>query len=346
MPQLQWSYYDAKAMGFFTQLERECRRHGIRLCTRGYPDALRHAGELRESIGCILWVDIVAGHVEELKSFLSSLPFIDRPLAIVDIGGYEPYAEPHTNAARCAVFAVDDFSGGAEMGRYLIELGHRRIAFFTRGQEWSLARLEGVREAFAKAGISREVKVFRPSVDDCARAAAAHDALGIMRRELAAIREHAPVISMLDEKIGEAGSFVLTAREIGPCLNAALADPAITAWVCESDSMAIYAVLPFLHEQRIAVPQRLSVAGFEDTTAAFINGLTTTDQKVDRYLGAIMEHLLYTKGRRSAKPQRSTVQAQVVVRATGDSGAPLHQDSDGVGNRFLQCRMRQRGTYG
>ena len=61
-------------------------------------------------------------------------------------------------ASFCNEFAAvesDDTTGSEEVTRHLIELGHRRIAFFAgpRVAPWALERLEGYRRAHRNAGV-------------------------------------------------------------------------------------------------------------------------------------------------------------------------------------------------
>lgn len=61
----------------------------------------------------------------------------------------------HTGEARFSNIAVDDCLESKKMTEYLLDLGHRRIAFITEKQEESLgrSRMEGYRQAYQERGL-------------------------------------------------------------------------------------------------------------------------------------------------------------------------------------------------
>jgi len=60
---------------------------------------------------------------------------------------------------------TDDLAASQAMTRHLIELGHRRIAFFTgrSGAPWSAERIEGYRRALHQASIEWDDKLIFPA---------------------------------------------------------------------------------------------------------------------------------------------------------------------------------------
>jgi len=67
---------------------------------------------------------------------------------------------------------MDNFKGAKEAVRYLIQLGHRRIAFLGGNEqyEYTRNRLAGYRDALAEAGIPTEQYVYLGKGDDAAQA--------------------------------------------------------------------------------------------------------------------------------------------------------------------------------
>jgi DNA-binding LacI/PurR family transcriptional regulator len=80
------------------------------------------------------------------------------------------------------------------------------------------------------------------------------------------------------DKIADDAAFVIYTDEaverLRHLFNQALAQKDITAWAVANDGNAIVA-LTFLKEIGVAVPQDISVVGFDDTTQAFEFGLTS-----------------------------------------------------------------------
>jgi DNA-binding LacI/PurR family transcriptional regulator len=67
----------------------------------------------------------------------------------------------------------------------------------------------------------------------------------------------------------------IAVRFMHPLFERALAFPAITAWVCANDGMASSA-LDYLRQKGIAVPQRISIIGFDDELAAALDNKMTS----------------------------------------------------------------------
>jgi DNA-binding LacI/PurR family transcriptional regulator len=67
---------------------------------------------------------------------------------------------------------------------------------------------------------------------------------------------------------------------MGPQFEKALADDSVTAWVACSDELA-YLALRFLEDHAVAVPQRLSVVGFDDLPDSLRHSLTSYNFNLD-----------------------------------------------------------------
>lgn len=88
----------------------------------------------------------------------------------------------------------------------------------------------------------------------------------------------------------------------------------VTAWVCSSDQIAL-AALWFLRREKIPVPERLSIIGFDNWREAYENQLSTFDFNMD---GMIKEALLMTIDAKELRstPSISEVDGYVVERWT------------------------------
>lgn len=96
----------------------------------------------------------------------------------------------------------------------------------------------------------------------------------------------------------------------------------VTALFAANDHMAL-GVLRALHERGVAVPEEVSVAGFDDTPeAAFFSPPLTTVRPDFQELGARSVELLLAQVRAGAAPSDLTVPAELVVRASTSRPAP------------------------
>jgi len=165
---------------------------------------------------------------------------------------------------------------GSMVARHLLDLGHRRLAFFSPWQasQWSRNRLQGVREEVARQG---------GKVDDfCLDGESEWDRLIPAETDPVLLRHFpAAVLSKIVE--GDSDHLrELVIQELGwnrirrdtvPLLEAALASGA-TAWIGANDICALNA-LKWLRARGIAVPGKISVVGFDDIVEALRSDLTS-----------------------------------------------------------------------
>lgn len=115
---------------------------------------------------------------------------------------------PHLDATRGACAAMDDVAGARELAQHLIELGHRSFAVILGDptHHASEARLEGYRQAFAKAGIDQaSVRIEQGDFTYASGDAA-------MRRLLAGGKRPTAVLAQNDD-MGVAA--IMAARDLG-----------------------------------------------------------------------------------------------------------------------------------
>ena len=199
-------------------------------------------------------------------------PLSQSPVPVVFIDVHTP------SVAQLARVIGDDVRGGALVGRHLVGLGHRRIAFIGDaiqspfGFTSSRDRERGLTQELAAAGI------------DIPPAWVGHGAHG--RYE---------------------------ARELARRILAGHDRP--TAIFAASDTQAL-GVVAAARELGLHVPDDVSVVGFDDIEAADYVGLTTVSQQLfeSGRLGA--EMLLAEIEHRSERPPVAQLTPQLVVRAT------------------------------
>ena len=192
------------------------------------------------------------------------------PVVIIDAHAPAVEGLPHV--------VGDDLAGGEAATTYLIELGHRRIAYI--GDEFhdpygftsSQHRYLGYERALTRAGIS-------------------------VRPELVALGAHSRY----------------EARELAAALVSSKEPP--SAIFAASDTQAL-GVVSAAHEAGLRVPDDLSVVGYDDIEIADYLGLTTVCQRLfeSGRLGAQM--LLAEVHARSATPPSVVLPPELVVRGT------------------------------
>ena len=174
--------------------------------------------------------------------------------------------------------SIDDVAGAKTAVKYLIELGHRKIAYISDfledpfGSNFSRHRYEGYRQALEEAGIS-----FRPEY----------------HRQSWFGREEGRQLTM-------------------ELLN--LADPP-TAIFAFSDELAL-GVLEAARDLNITVPQELSVVGYDDIELANFAQLTTIRQNL--FLSGIqgVELLLNAIENPENPPSQLQLPTELIVRYT------------------------------
>jgi LacI family transcriptional regulator len=188
------------------------------------------------------------------------------------------------SAARRVYVGFDNAAAIGTAVRYLLDLGHRHIAMLaglTHDNDRARARVQGVREALARAGL-----VLPPPrlVERAYALDAARDGLRVLMAPPAGL-------------------------------------PPPTAVVCGNDVLAAGALLQ-AQRDRIAVPKRLSIVGFDDLDLAqhLIPGITTVRVPTAQMWRLAGERLLALLAGHSPEPVPlfSEIEVNLVVR--GSSG--------------------------
>ncbi len=215
---------------------------------------------------------------------------------------------------RLRVFQFDEVFAGAEVGRFLLRLGHRHVAFISpfHGDWVYPIRYESMRQAFETGG--REYSVDLVAVNNLRDSLQrrASEILDRRRKTVAQADERDLSLELGDLGLVEGSNEVLInwasesqswtinpdhvfnavlQHELQPLFEQALALAHPTAWVCVNDGIAIHA-LRFLRSHHIAVPGHLSVVGFDNTGNASYNNLTSYDFDVAAVALKMLDHVL------------------------------------------------------
>ncbi|MEN9353523.1 MAG: hypothetical protein RL318_848 [Fibrobacterota bacterium] len=206
-------------------------------------------------------------------------------------------------------------SVGTAMGRHLLEQGHGHIAFLSpwQGSQWSRNRLQGLREA-AKDRVGARVDAF------CLDGESEWDHLIPARTDPTLVKHfpEAALARILGGSTQRVRDFVTAElgwnrvrQDMVPLMERALASGA-TAWVAANDICALYA-LRWLRERGVAVPDTISVAGFDDFVEALRADLTSY-RFSSAGMARAMIHQILAPSRSHATLTRH--EGMVVARAT------------------------------
>jgi LacI family transcriptional regulator len=137
--------------------------------------------------------------VEGLILVRPSVPFTDEHLEAVRQAGVPLILVGMSHVPGVAIVESDNTGGAYKATRYLIELGHRRIATIVGPAAWPAAkeRLEGYRRALREFGISPDVQLEERADDWGVEAGqAAADRLLARRQEFTALFAHNDLIAL------------------------------------------------------------------------------------------------------------------------------------------------------
>jgi DNA-binding LacI/PurR family transcriptional regulator len=109
----------------------------------------------------------------------------------------------------------------------------------------------------------------------------------------------------------------LSSMACTPLFKEALTLKNVTAWICSSDGIALSA-LEFLHSQKVAVPAKISVTGFDnEPVEAFKERLTTFDFNAAGFIPAMLNFLLRPpRFRHLARPAPLEIEGIIIQRET------------------------------
>ncbi len=258
------------------------------------------------------------GRAEWLWRMLAPL---GKPLAIIDEFGFDARRLP-ANARFTRYLLGSGGDAGVETGRFLVRMGHRVIALFNfaAGCRWCSARFDGVRQAFREVGTRTAIAEYcvpeLAGIEETQRYVSGMPFVRGFDKSLEALYRSCPLQLVTPDNIRKAlhGLFLSEAlyRRLLPQFSRALRDNAATVWLFANDTTAMMG-LEFLKQQGIAVPERISVMGFDDTPSALTRELTTYDFDVPGMATEIVRMLLE---RPDDKPRIIEPPGRVVIRKT------------------------------
>ena len=279
-PNIGNAYYSSMVQA----IQQSAEEHGVStLIFTTYRDA----GKENELLD--MAVDMgVSGIVFTMMPQSSLLEKINRSIPIVVIGD-------RNTSLNVDTVELDNYSAGMLVGRHMLGLGHRHIAFISTtlnsANAMRVRRLDGVRAVYAQEE-GTSVQVFA--------------------------RDITPLEELNDIGIEHRVGYELTME----CLKRS---SRISGIVAVNDSVA-YGVLDALAEKGLRVPEDYSVCGFDNLFASHFRtvGLTSVEHHIEEK-GRNAFHILYERMTGGSAPNNITrVESSHHLRENR-STAPFHQ---------------------
>jgi DNA-binding LacI/PurR family transcriptional regulator/DNA-binding transcriptional regulator YhcF (GntR family) len=336
--------YSQRMQEMFRSLESECSRSGIALevfpfdedraalyTSAGEPAstaAIRRAGAL----GLLLWTTGIS--MPNQQRLVAQFGRCSVPIAVLDESGDGSLDEALRQQSRLRVFPVGiGAMHGEVMGRYLLGLGHRHVAYVSpvHNTLWSRNRLHGLRQAFRAFGAANAVTAVT-----CETTAPSGRDLPAAFREMHHVVDHlmhyervhrgsdatviAEAVRVLGEQLDAVLEITLPRRELQPLLQKVLAEKAVTAIVGANDLIAAECLV-FLTQHGRRVPHDYSVVGFDDTWREFQTGLTSYNFNYPAMARAMLGHVLRWRALRRVVAARPVIEMEGFVNGRRTSAA-------------------------
>jgi DNA-binding LacI/PurR family transcriptional regulator/DNA-binding transcriptional regulator YhcF (GntR family) len=261
---------------------------------------------------------------EHLLQIAAMLKPAGLPVAVLDETTTGPDAPPSLDHPALRIVRIGSSSrSGRAMARYLLDLGHRRLAYLCPYYDagWARNRFDGIVHECRLRG-NAGVRLFAvEGYTELAQFSAeiSGETNAVRRRVLALARgltqvQREVLSSLAGPKLDEAAEYRRFCHVFAPQMARALADRQITAWIAASDLTA-FAALDFLSDRGVSVPQRICVAGFDDRDEAFLRGLTSYNFGTTSIVNALVSHII-DPARRRLGPCVAEVDGFVVSRSS------------------------------
>jgi len=320
-----------RGAALLSSVRRECER--VEVCLVPVPyyhrdedidtpllrQAVTAARAGRPVIGTILFdAGMSTAHLDAILQELTG----NGRLAIIDENGIRPSAGGRNRV----LFTIGTTCApGRIMGNYLLNNGHRTVAYLSRDPSvaWSRNRLLGLREAWAGAGLDPEkIRVCAPEPPAGQPAGmewTAHDVrvrslLQPLARGTRADRYLGRAVALHAERLYTTMHTLHRRDQCEGCIEQAAAIKEATAWVGENDDAAL-AALHHLASRRMK--RRPAVVGFDDCEEALLAGLTSFSFDIPALAHAAVGCITGAVPPRLLRDQPVEINGAVTVRESG-----------------------------
>lgn len=287
--------HSPRAQQFWQSLERECHERRVAFELRDARSFTRKSGR---AAGYLL---LTQGLTDD--RIRRAVKQTRLPLAMYDEAGRSLSALVPAPGGKVAIFAhTDNRRSGSTIAQYLLGMGHRHIACIRRapGVRWSDERVGGIQEAFAQVGLQSGVTtvvveergMWEQYTSLLPRSGATPPCNATARKMLSCLTPaQRRAMPDLERRILFSMFTYEEHRLLLPVFERLRATPSITAWVGVHDRLALSA-LAFVQREYPSSRRRPSVIGFDNTLAAFTNGLTSYDYNATAVASAMVRYVL------------------------------------------------------
>jgi DNA-binding LacI/PurR family transcriptional regulator/DNA-binding transcriptional regulator YhcF (GntR family) len=273
-------------------------------------DSFTNAVDIKRVLGFIIWrIGLDATFPLWLTEWVSRFA---RPIAYYFDVRVPNAVLPSTESGLVRCYGVEsNFEAGRSMGQYLLAKGHRRIACFYDltgpGPGWQFERMDGLRSAFAQGGVPDGV-VLRQGIDrtmpTMEEKLKTTTLFSLLQREEHVRYRKNPSIDLYTTVYYHA-TRERVSQSMAPLMKETAGDRSITAWVGINDEIAL-ACARFLWGSGIPVPDRVSVAGFDNSLDATAMQMSSYDFNGAGAMRAMVDFILRPRtavGKPSGGPQ-------------------------------------------
>lgn len=257
-------------------------------------------------------------------NILRRLDPLGKPIGVLDEGPATHSASRRRPRSPVRLFTMaHSESPGLEVGRYLLRLGHRRVAFISIYKDvvWAINRHRGLVRAFEEEGFAGAVEHFATEKPRRARPRVGEIIDNALRRDHPDYDSLARAIKGVSSYVSLRMDREFVARHLTPLLEMALARRDITAWVAANDNIALEAQ-DFLAGHGRKTPRDLSLIGFDDTMEAFINGLSSYNFSAPAVMNAMLSHIIDPRRPWSGHRRDSPMEIEGYVATRTSTGTP------------------------
>lgn len=324
----------SRSLQFLRMLQQECARSAVRLTTQPIDESIAYLQKGSPVLGSMVWASGMGR--EPLARVLESLVHRRVPVSVFDdVGGFRP---PGAAANRFKVFTVaNSQEPGRRAGRYLLNLGHRTIAYVSPFHQdgWSRRRLQGLRQAFESTGLPDGVRSF--VLENSPYRAPLMGRIVVVQRALESLLArdsllrsqplgHSALVRTAETLHAQLISFRrrATRDRLGSLLTSAISDTGITAWVAANDRIAVDCI-ELLEEHGRQVPRDVSVMGFDDGMDALLNSLTSYNFNASAVMHAMLDYILAYGSRRRSTRAKRPVEVEGFVTERGTTAKPIRR---------------------
>lgn len=293
--------YTSRTSDNLRTLDNECVNANLQLAIVPFNIAVRqfHAPRGQAALAKLFesalgFIVMTAGlYADDIPRILSRIAPCRRPIAMFDEGGINNLPAVFAGQRQILRFAcAHSTAPGYDIGRALLNLGHRRVAYLSplHDSEWSQARLKGLQRCYDDAGIRDAVIPFVCPASIIQEGGYRPDKrIDRILKELKQVRALVPQANLLALR-------EMIRDDLRPLMVRALSEKTATAWVGGNDTVALEC-LDFLASRGVRVPQRVSLAGFDNSLDAFYQKMTSYSFNGETIVRAMLKHVV--------RPERS-----------------------------------------